>query len=51
MRKWQPRDAPADEEWQVVHQIVVPKKYRGEILSLAHESPMAGYLGINKTYR
>ena len=27
MRKWQPRDAPADEEWQVVHQIVVPRKY------------------------
>ena len=38
-------------KWQVVHQIVVPKKYRGEILSLAHESPMAGHLGINKTYR
>ena len=51
MRKWQPRDAPADEEWQVVQQIVVSKKYRGEILSLAYELPMAGYLGINKTYR
>ena len=31
MRKWRPRDTPADEEWQVVHQIVVPTKYRGEI--------------------
>ena len=50
MRKWRPRDAPADEEWQVVHQIVVTKKYCGEIISLAHESPMAGHLGVNKTY-
>ncbi|XP_065902416.1 uncharacterized protein [Dysidea avara] len=50
MRKWRPRDAPADEEWQVVHQIIVPRKYRGEVLSLAHESPMAGHLGVNKTY-
>ena len=31
MRKWRPREAPADEEWQVTHQIVVPRKYRGEI--------------------
>ena len=50
MRKWRPRDAPADEEWQVVHQIIVPRKYREEVLSLAHESPMAGHLGVNKTY-
>ena len=25
MRKWRPPDAPASDEWQVVHQIVVPK--------------------------
>ena len=50
MRKWRPRDVPADEEWHVVHQIVIPKKYRLDILSLAHESAMAGHLGINKTY-
>ena len=50
MRKWRPRDVPADEEWTVAHQIVMPKKYRGEILSLAHESAMAGHLGVNKTY-
>ena len=50
MRKWRPRDAPADEEWQVNHQIVIPRKYCQEILSLAHESPMAGHLGVNKTY-
>ena len=50
MRKWRPPDAPPDEVWQVVHQIVVPVAYRGDIMSLAHDTPMAGHLGINKTY-
>ena len=34
----------------VNHQIVVPKIYRSEILRLAHETPMSGHLGVNKTY-
>ena len=50
MRKWRPFDVPADDEWAVYHQIVVPKSYRHEILSIPHESPMSGHLGINKTY-
>ena len=50
MRKWRPFDVPADDEWAVYHQSVVPKSYRYEILSIAHESPMSGHLGINKTY-
>ena len=50
MRKWRPFDLPADDEWAVYHQIVVPKSYRHEILGIAHESPMSGHLGINKTY-
>ena len=50
MRKWRQFDVPADDEWAVYHQIVVPKSYRHEILSIAHESPMSGHLGINKTY-
>ena len=50
MRKWRPFDVPADDEWAVYHQIVVSKSYRHEILSIAHESPMSGHLGINKTY-
>ena len=50
MRKWRPPNVPASEEWSVVHQIVVPKVYQREILKLAHESPMGGHLGINKTY-
>ena len=47
MRKWQPFDVPADDEWAVYHQIVVPKSYRHEILSIAHESPVSGHLSIN----
>ena len=50
MRKWRPPDAPANEEWGVVHQIVVLPNYRKEILNLAHGSAMVGHLGINKTY-
>ncbi|MES9950010.1 MAG: RNase H-like domain-containing protein [Candidatus Thiodiazotropha sp.] len=50
MRKWRPPDVPADDEWTVNHQIVVPKIYRSEILSLAHETPLSGHLGVNKTY-
>ena len=49
MRKWRPSTASPEDEWQVSHQIVVPKCYRGEVLHIAHESPLAGHLGINKT--
>ena len=50
MRKWRSPEIPADDEWAVNHQIVVPKIYRSEILSLAHENPMSGHLGVNNTY-
>ena len=50
MRKWRSPEVPADDERAVYHQIVVPKIYRSEILSLAHETPMSGHLGVNKTY-
>ena len=49
MRKWRPPEVSANEEWRVLHQVVVPSSYRNEILSLAHESPMAGHLGVRKT--
>ena len=48
MRKWRPFDVPADDEWAVYHQIVVPKSYRHEILSITHESPISGHLGIKQ---
>ena len=50
MRKWHSHDVSADDEWAVNHQIVFPRVYRPEILNLAHEIPMSGHLGINKTY-
>ena len=50
MRKWRPPDVSAADEWTVNHQIVVPRVYRPEILNLAHETPMSGHLGVNKTY-
>ena len=50
MRKWRPPDVSAEDEWTVNHQIVVPRVYHPEILNLAHETPMSGHLGVNKTY-
>ena len=51
MRKWRPSDVPASHEWKVVYQVVLPPVYREDILKLAHETPMVGHLGVNKTYR
>lgn len=50
MRKWRPPEVSVDDDWAVKHQIVIPKSYRTEILSIAHETPLAGHLGINKTH-
>ena len=49
MRKWRPTQRPADEEWSIVHQIVIPPCYRDEILRIAHDIPVAGHLVIRKT--
>ncbi len=35
LRKWRPTQRPADEEWSIVHQIVIPPCYRVEILRIA----------------
>ena len=51
MGKWRPSRAPSEEEWQVTHQIVMPKCFRKDVLNLAHNSPLAGHLGVNKTYQ
>ena len=50
MRKWRPPDTPANDEWKIVHQIVVPRVYRDEVISIAHDTPMAGHLGVRKTH-
>ena len=49
MRRWRPPDAACDEDWRVVHQVVVPKQLRRKVFWLAHEGPLAGHLGITKT--
>ena len=41
MKECRPTDVSADDEWAVKYQIVIPKVYRYEILSLAHETPLA----------
>ena len=50
MRKWRPPDCEVSDEWRIMHQVVVPLVYREEILSLAHDTLLAGHLGVNKTY-
>ena len=49
VRKWRPPDALPSEGWRQVHQIVVPKIYRQEIIELAHDTPLAGHLGVRKS--
>ena len=49
LRKFRPPDRPVAEEWAVLEQIVLPPGYRQEVLQLAHETPLAGHLGIRKT--
>jgi hypothetical protein len=49
MRKYRPPSEPANEQWQVIHQIIVPKIYQNEVLNIAHDSPMGGHLGVRKT--
>ena len=51
MYTWRPPKISPDEEWQISHQVVVPKCYHEEVLSLAHKLPLAGHLGISKTYQ
>ena len=49
MRKYRAPDVMASEEWSVVHQVVVPKLYRNEIMAMAHDLPLSGHLGVRKT--
>lgn len=49
IRKWCPPDISATEDWAVVHQVVVPKAYSNDILTMAHCLPLGGHLCINKT--
>ena len=51
MRKWRPPEVPVSDEWKVVYQIVLPHKYHHDVLSLTHQTPMVGHLGVCKPYR
>ena len=48
-RRWTP-PAPGSEEI-VVEQLVLPKQCRQTVLRLAHEIPLAGHMGKNKSAR
>lgn len=50
LRKWRPVDAFPEDDWKTVNHIVVPKKYRKEILGLAHDFPLGGHLGVRKSH-
>ena len=50
MRKWRPPTVNADNMWSIKYQIVVPPRYRSHILHLGHTNPMAGHLGVRKSY-
>ena len=49
MRKWMPRQAPLTSTWMAVRQIVAPSPIRRDLLKLAHDTPLAGHVGIRKT--
>jgi len=46
MKKWRPPTEPASQEWNVIYQIVVS---HSTVLNLAHDTPMAGHLGVTLT--
>ena len=48
MCKWRPADVQGNADWSVKHQIVLPESFRTEVLSLAHENPFSGHLGVTK---
>ena len=35
----------------MIYQIIIPQRYRETVLSLAHDTPMAGHMGVGKTHR
>lgn len=50
VRHWSPPHTSPGQEWKVKKQIVVPRPYRPQIMSMAHDLPIAGHLGIRKTF-
>lgn len=50
-RRWRPSRVPPDEGMWDVHQIVVPKECKHELLELSHNTPLSGHMGVRKTLR
>ena len=50
LSKWRPLHVSRNFEWEICHQIVVPTMCQPIILSLTHETPLAGHLGVRKTH-
>ncbi|XP_072039803.1 uncharacterized protein [Amphiura filiformis] len=48
-RKWSRQTANKTDTTKTINQIVVPQPTRAGILKMAHDIPMSGHLGINKT--
>jgi len=48
MRRWSSENP--EEDWSVVHQVVVPKDFRSQVLMLAHDHSWSGHMGVTKTY-
>lgn len=39
-----------DIKWSATYQVIVPTAYRSQVLSLAHDHPWSGHLGVTKIY-
>lgn len=48
IRRWA---SDMDGEWSATYQVVVPSVYRSQVLSLAHDHPWSGHMGVTKTYQ
>ena len=49
VRKWRNPRSPTSDVWSVVHQVVLPPSIWPEVLCSAHEAPMAGHVGVQRT--
>nr|XP_033942275.1 uncharacterized protein LOC117449038 isoform X1 [Pseudochaenichthys georgianus] len=50
MRRWI-SDACEESDSLAIYQVVVPTTYRSQVMSLAHDHPWSGHMGVTKTYQ
>ena len=48
MRKWNAHGK--ENKWGSVYQVVLPTRFRQQVLSLAHDFAWSGHVGVTKTY-